>query len=29
MDTRGEKKKRMPKKTGMEGLQAAMTTRNL
>jgi hypothetical protein len=29
MDTTGEKKKRTSKKTWMEGVQAAMTTRNL
>jgi hypothetical protein len=29
MDTRGETKKRSPRKTWMEGVQAAMTARNL
>jgi hypothetical protein len=29
LETRGEKKKRTSKKTWMEGLQAAMTARNL
>jgi hypothetical protein len=29
MDTTGEKEKRTPRKTWMEGIKAAMTTRNL
>jgi hypothetical protein len=29
MDTTGEKEKRRPRKTWIEGLQAGMTTRNL